>query len=72
VNASPEPFSNWGLSFGEEASVAGLLYLVVAHPVASIGVAAAALLCGTVAMLWIGRSIARLFARNAEPIPPRD
>jgi membrane protein YqaA with SNARE-associated domain len=54
-----------GLSFGEEASVAGLLYLVVAHPVASIAVAGAALLCGAIAMLWIGRSIARLFRRGA-------
>jgi hypothetical protein len=66
VNASPEPFSNWGLSFGEEASVVGLLYLVVAHPVASIGVASAALLCGAIAMFWIGRSIARLFRRKAD------
>ena len=64
VNGSPEPFSNWGLSFGEEASVAGLLYLVVAHPVASIAVAGAALLVGTLGVLWIARTLARLFRRD--------
>lgn len=67
ANTSPEPLSNWGLSLGEDLSVAGLLYLIVAHPVASIGVAAVTLLVGTIAMFWILRSIARLFGRGAKP-----
>jgi hypothetical protein len=32
VNHSPEPFSNLALSFGEDALVAGGLFLVVKHP----------------------------------------
>lgn len=67
VNASPEPFSNWGLSFGEDATVAGLLYLVVAHPLASVVVAGVALLTGIVAVAWIARSIARLLRRDRAP-----
>lgn len=64
VNTSPEPLSNWGVSFGEELSVAGLLYLVVAHPIASLVVAALALVAGVVAVAWIARSLARLFRRR--------
>lgn len=34
VNASPEPFSNWGLSFSEDALVLGGVWLAFNHPVA--------------------------------------
>jgi hypothetical protein len=61
VNASPEPFSNWGVSLGEDLSLFGLLYLVVANPAASIAIAAFALVVGAVAIFWIARSLARLF-----------
>jgi len=64
VNTSPEPFSNWGVSLGEELSVAGLLYLVVAHPLVSVGVAAAALVAGALAFAWIGRSLSRRMRRR--------
>lgn len=63
VNASPEPFSNWGLSFFEELSFAGLIYLVIEHPVASIAIAGALLALGLVLALWIARAIRRLFRR---------
>jgi len=36
VNASPEPFTNWGLSLGEDAAVPTGLWLAIAHPVAFI------------------------------------
>jgi hypothetical protein len=32
INTSPEPFSNWGASLVEDASLLGGLYLVWAHP----------------------------------------
>lgn len=63
VNTSPEPFSNWGLSFGEDASVAGLLWLVVTHPLLVLVVAALALVAGVLAVAWIARSLARLLRR---------
>jgi Domain of unknown function (DUF4126) len=34
INTSPEPFSNWAASFGEDLLVGVLLYLALAHPVA--------------------------------------
>lgn len=34
INASPEPFSNWVASFGEEAAVLGGLWAMFQHPVA--------------------------------------
>jgi hypothetical protein len=39
VNASPEPFSNWFLSVGEDLFVIGLGYLALQHPVAALVVA---------------------------------
>jgi len=36
VNAVPEPFSNWVLSFGEDLLAVWLTWFATAHPVASI------------------------------------
>jgi uncharacterized protein DUF4126 len=33
INTSPEPFSNWAASFGEDLLVGVMLYLALAHPV---------------------------------------
>jgi hypothetical protein len=63
VNTSPEPFSNWGLSFGEELSVVGVLYLLVAYPIAAVAIAASVVVAGLVALAWIARSLARLLRR---------
>jgi len=65
VNTSPEPFSNWGVSLGEDLSFAGLLYLLVAHPWIAVAIAAAALLVGILAIAWIARSLRRLVRRHA-------
>jgi len=40
INASPEPFSNWAASLGEDLLVGVLLYLALAHPVALFAVLA--------------------------------
>jgi Domain of unknown function (DUF4126) len=40
INTSPEPFSNWTASFGEELAVGTLLWLAFAHPVAALAVVA--------------------------------
>ena len=34
ANTSPEPFSNWGLSFLEDGLVVGMVWLATQHPVA--------------------------------------
>jgi hypothetical protein len=67
ANTSPEPLSNWGLSFAEELSFAGVLYLLISHPVVAIGVAALLLVLGVALALWITRAIQRLFRRRPEP-----
>ena len=40
INTSPEPFSNWTASFGEELAVGTLLWLAFAHPVVALAVLA--------------------------------
>ncbi len=40
INTSPEPFSNWAASFGEELAVGALLWLAFANPVASLALLA--------------------------------
>ena len=40
INTSPEPFSNWTASFGEDLAVGTLLWLAFAHPVAALAVLA--------------------------------
>ncbi len=41
VNATPEPFSNWILSFGEDVLAVWLAWMAAAHPLATIIVVAA-------------------------------
>jgi len=38
INTSPEPFSNWAASFGEDLAVGTLLWLAFAHPVAALAI----------------------------------
>ena len=40
INTSPEPFSNWAASFGEDLAVGTLLWLAFAHPIAALVVLA--------------------------------
>ena len=49
INASPEPFSNWSASFGEELAVGTVLWLAFAHPVAALVVLAVLVAL----MLWL-------------------
>jgi hypothetical protein len=40
INTSPEPFSNWTASFGEELAVGTVLWLAFAHPIVALVVIA--------------------------------
>ena len=40
INTSPEPFSNWAASFGEDIAVGTVLWLAFAHPIAALAVLA--------------------------------
>ncbi len=56
INTSPEPFSNWTASFGEEFAVGAVLWLAFAHPVVALVVLAFLVLL----MLWIIPKVWRL------------
>jgi hypothetical protein len=59
INTSPEPFSNWAASFGEELAVGTVLWLAFAHPIAALVVVA--LLFAL--MIWLIPKVWRLFVR---------
>lgn len=79
VNASPEPFSNWGLSFSEDGVVLLGIWLALQHPVVFLVLLAlfVLLLVWLIPKLWRGlralwRGFQRLFPRGAErSIDPR-
>ena len=65
VNTSPEPVSNWILSFGEDLLAVGLGYLAMAYPVAALAVVA--VLLGVIVMFFgviIRFAWRRLFGRQ--------
>lgn len=67
ANASPEPFSNWLLSLGEDLFVIGLGYLALQYPLIAFGVALALLTLIAVFAAMIVRAVRRRFAGTAAP-----
>jgi hypothetical protein len=57
ANASPEPFSNWALSFMEDAFVIGLGLLALKYPMAAFVVTIAILIAIILAFRWIIRKL---------------
>jgi hypothetical protein len=75
INTSPEPFTNWGASLGEDVLVIGGLWTALNHPWLFLG----ALLLFIVLLAWLLprllRAIGTLFYRlrrwlRGEPAPP--
>jgi hypothetical protein len=64
ANASPEPFTNWFLSLGEDAFVVGLGYLAIQHPVVALIVATTLLIVIGIFAVAILRSVRRWFRRR--------
>ena len=62
ANSSPEPVSNWVLSFGEDVFVLGLGYLALQYPVAALTVVAILLVIMLVSVVWIVRAFRRRYA----------
>ena len=79
VNASPEPFSNWGLSFSEDGVVLLGIWLALKHPAVFVVLLAlfVLLLVWLIPKLWRGlralwRGFQRLFVRGTgRNIDPR-
>ena len=77
INTSPEPFSNWTASFGEDLAVGTLLWLAFAHPVAALVVLAVlvALTVWLIPKVWrmlrgIAARVMRWFGDPAAGSPP--
>jgi len=65
ANTSPEPFSNWVLSLGEDMFVVGLGFLALQYPVIALGVALVLLALIAVFATVIVRTVRRWFSRRA-------
>jgi Domain of unknown function (DUF4126) len=63
ANASPEPFTNWALSLGEDVFVVGLGYLALKYPVAALVVTVIACALIVVFLAVIVRTVRRWFGR---------
>ena len=64
ANTSPEPASNWALSFSEDVFVVGLGYLALAHPIAALIVAGVLLILIAIFAAVIVRTVRRWFSRR--------
>jgi len=64
INASPEPFSNWAASLGEDAIVPVGLWLAFAHPAAFLVALGGFALVMILLFHWIASGLARLTARR--------
>jgi hypothetical protein len=63
ANTTPEPFSNWFLSLGEDAFVIGLSFIALKYPLLALGVSVVIL----VLIVWTARSIWK-WLRKREPL----
>lgn len=71
VNVSPEPFSNWVLSFLEDLFVVGLGFLALRYPIAALVVVVLALLViAAFATVLIGAARRRLRGVRGVPSTP--
>jgi len=66
ANTSPEPFTNWALSFAEDGFVLGLALLALTHPLAAGGVVLVSLAVIVMALRWLIKGIRRRLARFSD------
>ena len=67
ANTSPEPFSNWGLSFLEDGLVVGVVWLATQHPLA-FGIALAVALLVSVLLLVVLFKFLRAVLRRVSSV----
>jgi hypothetical protein len=66
ANASPEPFSNWALSLGEDALAVWLTWLATVHPTATIVVVSILLVIAAFLIFHLFRFLRRAVRRLLE------
>ena len=67
ANASPEPFSNWFLSIGEDIFVVSLGFLALKYPAAAAIVVLVCLALILSLSVWMVRALRRRFAQSRAP-----
>ncbi|MDP8266629.1 MAG: DUF4126 domain-containing protein [Candidatus Aceula meridiana] len=68
INTSPEPFTNSIASVTEDVSVAGLMYLVIAHPV----IASLTVIAFIIFSIWFLRKMFRFIRNIFRPRNPKE
>jgi hypothetical protein len=63
VNTSPEPFSNWVLSFGEDLLAVWLTWMATAHPIATTVIVASLLVLSAFLLFYLFRFLRRAMQR---------
>jgi uncharacterized protein DUF4126 len=63
ANTSPEPFSNWLLSLGEDVFVVALGFLALKHPLAAAAIVLVAVVLMAIFATWIVRAVRRRWRR---------
>lgn len=71
ANTSPEPFSNWALSLGEDALVLGLGFVALKYPVAALAVTLGFVALFVVFAAVLLKAFRRLFVRASGAGRPR-
>jgi len=66
VNTSPEPFSNWILSFGEDVLAVWLTWMATAHPLATTMIVVALVAVSAVLLYYLFRYARRALQRLFE------
>ncbi len=66
VNMSPEPLSNWTLSFGEDLLAVWLTWFASAHPTAAVMVVGVLLIVSLFLLYHLFRFLRRTFRKLAE------
>ena len=66
VNTSPEPFSNWILSFGEDLLAVWLSWMATVHPLATVVIVAGLLVLSVFLLYYLFRFARRAFRRLLE------
>jgi hypothetical protein len=72
ANTSPEPFSNWLLSLGEDVIAAGISYGALTHPMIALAIAVALLVVIAACASIIVRAVRRRVSRVRERYRQRD
>ncbi len=67
INTSPEPVTNWAASLTEDGTVAILLWLAVAHPLAALAAAATVVALAVLLIAWLRQALRRKPTKRVAP-----